>query len=101
MEVHVESGRAAGVRFRNAIEARLRFALRRLSWLVPQATVRLSDLEREAGSPNKCCEVRLKVVGTRDVVVSAIARDWLQSIDDALKGAARRLERQYRRTYAT
>ncbi|KON81339.1 HPF/RaiA family ribosome-associated protein [Azoarcus sp. PA01] len=99
MEVQVESGRAAGMRFRNAIEARLRFALRRLSWLVPHATVRLSDLGRDAG-PDKCCEVRLKVVGTRDVVVSAIARDWLQSIDDALKGAARRLERQYRRTYA-
>jgi len=100
MEVLVESPRRAGGRIRKAIVARLRFALRRLSWLVPRATVRLSEIDRDAECPAKRCEVRLNVVGSGDVVATATSRDWLQSIDDALRGAVRRLERQYRRTYA-
>ncbi|MDT3670115.1 MAG: HPF/RaiA family ribosome-associated protein [Aromatoleum sp.] len=100
MEVLVEAPRRTASRLSKAIHARLRFALRRLGWLVPRAVVRLSEVERDAGDAGKRCEVRLNVVGTGDVVVAATSRDWLQSIDDALRSAARRLERKYRRVYA-
>lgn len=100
MEVLVEATRRTASRLAKAVRARLRFALRRLAWLVPRAVVRLSEVERDAGDAGKRCEVRLNVFGTGDVVVAATSRDWLQSIDDALKGAARRLERKYRRIYA-
>lgn len=100
MEILVESADRTDNTTRSAAERRLRFALRRLSWLVPRAVVRLSRLRHDGARGDKRCEVRLKVVGARDVVMTATSRDWLESIDDALKGAARRLERQYRRVYA-
>lgn len=100
MEVFVESLDGNDCTTRKAAERRLRFALRRLSWLVPHAVVRLSRLRRDGTQADKRCEVRLKLVGAEDVVMTATSRCWLESIDDALKGAARRLERQYRRVYA-
>jgi hypothetical protein len=70
-------------------QRRTRFALRRLVWLVPQATVSMSDVNGPRGGIDKRCQVELKtdVVGT--VVVSSVASDWRGALDKALARAAR------------
>ena len=98
MQVLFESARSVGASLERRAEARLRFLLRRLSWLVPQATLRLSDLEDVRGG-GKHCRVELSVVGAGEVVASATGRDWLQSIDGALGHAARLAWRRYRHAH--
>ena len=78
-------------------QRRARFVLRRLAWLVPQATVTMSDVNGPRGGIDKQCQVELKtdVVGT--VVVSSVASDWRSALDKALARAARSVLRLVRR----
>lgn len=78
-------------------ERRLRFALRRLSWLVPRARVLLSDVNGPRGGIDKCCRIELGAVGAPPVLVTALARDWRAAIDEAVSRAARTLLRVWRR----
>jgi len=78
-------------------QRRARFVLRRLAWLVPHATIRMSDVNGPRGGIDKRCQVELKtdVVGT--VVVTSVASDWRSALDKALERAERFVLRLVRR----
>ena len=49
MEVIFESRDPAGSHLRDLAERRVRFVMRRMSWLIPRARVRLSDVANVHG----------------------------------------------------
>jgi len=82
---------------RDLTERRVRFALRRLVWLVPRAEVQMSDVNAGRGGIDKRCQVELKTDGAASVVVTSIAREWRTALDRALARATRSLMRLWRR----
>ena len=98
MQVIFESRDPDGALMRDTAERRLRFVLRRLTWLVPRATLHLSDVNGPRGGVDKCCQVELKTEHAGTVVIVAKARDWRSAIDDAMARAARALMRAWRRS---
>jgi hypothetical protein len=82
---------------RTLAERRVRFVLRRLSWLVPRAKVHLSDMNGPRGGIDKRCQVELSTDGRAPVVVASVAKDWHTALDNALARAVRHLVRTWRR----
>jgi hypothetical protein len=76
---------------------RVRFVTRRLTWLVPRATVQFTDVNGPRGGVDKRCQVVLRTEGRGTVVVTAMARDWRCALDAALSRASRLLLRLCRR----
>lgn len=76
---------------------RVRFVLRRLSWLVPRARVQLADVNGPRGGVDKRCQLELKSDQTGTVVITSMARDWRTALDRALARAAAALMRRWRR----
>jgi hypothetical protein len=97
MQVLFKSRDPHAADLRDLTERRVRFVLRRLSWLVPKAEVHLSDLNGPRGGVDKRCQVELKTDGAGSVVVASIAKDWRTALDQALSRAARFLIRLWRR----
>lgn len=97
MQVIFESRDPGGAELRDMAVRRLRFVMRRLSWLVPRAKVRLSDINGPRGGIDKRCQVELRtdVMGT--VVITSQAGDWRTALDSALSRASRVLTRTWRR----
>ena len=79
-------------------EARVRFAMRRLAWLVPRASVQIADVNGPRGGVDKRCRIQLSTDAHGTVVVTSMARDWHAALDSALARAARALLRAWRRT---
>lgn len=100
MQVHIESRDPRTTPLRDLIERRVRFVMRRLVWLVPRATVRLSDVNGPRGGVDKRCLVTLQPVGMEQVVITSVGHDWRQALDQALSRAARALLRKLRRDQA-
>lgn len=100
MQVLFKSRDAQAAAWRELAERRVRFALRRLGWLVPRAEVQLSDVNGPRGGVDKRCQLELKTDGAGVVVVTAVARDWRTAIDEALARAGRFLMRLWRRRQA-
>jgi ribosome-associated translation inhibitor RaiA len=100
MQVIFESRDPGGAELRDMAVRRLRFVMRRLTWLVPRAKVRLSDINGPRGGIDKRCQVELKtdVMGT--VVITSMAGDWRTALDSALARASRVLTRSWRRNHA-
>lgn len=98
MQVIFESRDPGGAELRDMAVRRLRFTMRRLTWLVPRAKVRLSDINGPRGGIDKRCQVELKtdVMGT--VVITSMAGDWRTALDSALSRASRVLTRSWRRS---
>jgi ribosome-associated translation inhibitor RaiA len=97
MQVLFKSRHPHASDLRDLAERRVRFALRRLGWLVPRAEVQLSDVNGPRGGVDKRCQVELRTDGAGSVVVAAVASDWRTALDNALARAARFLMRQWRR----
>ena len=97
MQVLFESRDPEGARLRDLSVRRARFVMRRLAWLVPHATVRLSDDHGRRGAIDKRCRVELSTHSLGTVVITAVARDWRSALDAALARAARVLVRAWRR----
>ena len=97
MHVLFKSRHPHAVALRDLTERRVRFVLRRLSWLVPHAEVNLSDVNGPRGGIDKRCQVQLKTDGAGSVVVASVASDWRTALDDALARAARLVMRAWRR----
>lgn len=97
MQVIFDSRDPEGDRLRSAAVRRVRFVMRRLTWLVPRARVQLSDLNGPRGGVDKRCQVELRPDGGEPVVITAVARDWRSALDSALQRAARVLLRLWRR----
>lgn len=100
MQVVFESRDPEGARMRALAEQRVRFVMRRLTWLVPRAKVLLSDTNGPRGGVDKRCQVELRTDGDRQVVITSIARDWRSALDSALARAARALVRLLHRGHA-
>jgi ribosome-associated translation inhibitor RaiA len=97
MQVLFKSRDAQAAPWRELAERRVRFALRRLGWLVPRAEVQLSDVNGPRGGVDKRCQLALRTDGAGVVVVTAVARDWRTALDEALSRAGRFLMRLWRR----
>ena len=97
MQVIFETRDPQAAGLRQLAVTRLQFVLRRVRWLVPRATVRLSDVNGPRGGVDKRCQVELDTDGNGKVVITAVARDWRSAIDNALARAARVLLRLWQR----
>ena len=98
MQVTFNSPDADGRQFQAFAEQRARFVLRRLSWLVPQASIRLSDVNGPRGGVDKRCQIEFMTQGSGRIVSTAMAANWRAALEAALTRAARRIVRQLQRS---
>jgi len=99
MQVIFESRDPGGAELRDMAVRRLRFVMRRLTWLVPRAKVRLSDINGPRGGVDKRCQVELKTDLMGTVVITSMASDWRTALDNALARASRVLTRSWRKNH--
>jgi len=97
MQVFFKSRDAQAADLLDLTQRRTRFVLRRLAWLVPQATVTMSDVNGPRGGIDKHCQVELKTDVAGTVVVTSVASDWRSALDKALARASRFVLRLVRR----
>jgi hypothetical protein len=97
MQVVFESRDPEGAQLRELTVRRVRFVMRRLSWLVPRAKVHLSDVNGPRGGIDKRCQLELKTDHYGTVVVTSMAHDWRAALEGALSRAARALMRSWQR----
>ena len=76
MQILFESPDPDAAQLRDLAERRLRFVMRRLTWLVPRARLHLSDVNGPRGGVDKRCQVELRTNGHGTVVITAMASDW-------------------------
>ena len=97
MDVLFKSRDPQANELREVAQRRMRFVFRRMDWLIPKATVQLSDVNGPRGGIDKRCQVEIRsdVAGT--VVVASVARDWRTALDQALARALRFILRDWRR----
>lgn len=98
MQIIFESRDADGIQMRDVSVERVRFALRRLSTLVPHAKVQFSDVNGPRGGVDKRCQVELKTDNAGTVVISSLAHDWRTALNQSLARATRVLTRGLRRS---
>lgn len=98
MQVIVESPEPQAAEMRALAERRVRFSMRRLSWLVPRVNVHLSNVNGPRGGIDKRCQVQLLANGRPDVVVTSVARDWRSALQSALGRAVRSLLHNWQRS---
>lgn len=97
MQVIFESRDADGAQMRDLSIERVRFALRRLTPLVPRAKVQFSDVNGPRGGIDKRCQVELSTEAAGTVVIASLARDWRTALDRSLGRATRVLKRSLQR----
>ena len=97
MQVLFKSRHPQANELRDLTERRVRFALKRLDWLVPRAEVQMSDVNGPRGGVDKRCQVELKTDGAGSVIVASVAKNWRTALDNALTRAARFLMRRWHR----
>jgi hypothetical protein len=97
MQVIFESRDAEGSQMRAISVERVRFALRRLSALVPRAKVQFTDVNGPRGGVDKRCQVELSTEATGTVVIASLAHDWRTALDRSLGRAIRVLTRSIQR----
>jgi len=97
MQVLFKSHDPQADELREVSQRRMRFVFRRIDWLIPKATVKLSDVNGPRGGIDKRCQVEIKSDFAGTLVVSSVAHDWRVALNNALSRAARFLLRQWRR----
>lgn len=97
MEIVFESRHHDGAKMREFAVSRVQFVMRRLSWLVPRAKVRLSDVNGPRGGVDKCCLLELKTYQVGTVTIIAKASDWHAALEASLSRATRLLLRNWQR----
>jgi hypothetical protein len=97
MEVVFESRHQDGAKIREIAVSRVQFVMRRLSWLVPRAKVRLSDVNGPRGGVDKCCHLELKTDRVGTVTIVSKASDWHAALEASLSRATRLLLRNWQR----
>ena len=98
MQIVFESRDADGAHLRDLSVERVRFALRRLSALVPRAKVQFSDVNGPRGGVDKRCQLELKTQAAGTVVIASLARNWRTALDRSLRRATQVLTRSLQRT---
>ena len=91
MQIIFKSSSTHAQQLRVAAIRRVRFALRRLSWLSPDVQVQLSEASGQPGSPDKRCRIELATKSGPPVVVTSLAKDWISALQSALSRAVRAL----------
>lgn len=97
MQIIFESRDADGAQLRELSVERVRFALRRLTAMVPRAKVQFSDVNGPRGGVDKRCQVELSTEAAGTVVIASLARDWRTALDRSLGRATRVLTRSLQR----
>lgn len=97
MQVHVETRDPASQSMRALAVQRVKFVMRRLSGLVPRARVVLADVNGPRGGVDKRCQLEFKTQTGGTVVVTAMATEWRDALDQALARASRVLTRRWQR----
>lgn len=97
MQIIFESRDADGSQMLDLSVSRVRFALRRLGALVPQAKVQFSDVNGPRGGVDKRCQVELNTRAAGTVIITSLARDWRTALDRSLGRATRVLTRSLQR----
>ncbi|MBL0124265.1 MAG: HPF/RaiA family ribosome-associated protein [Betaproteobacteria bacterium] len=97
MEVVFESRHHDGAKIREFAVSRVQFVMRRLSWLVPRAKVRLSDVNGPRGGVDKCCHLELKTDSVGTVTIVLKASDCHSALQASLARATRLLLRNCQR----
>lgn len=97
MQVLFDTREPEAAALRRLTVRRVRFVMRRLTWLVPRARVQLSDVNGPRGGVDKRCQLELKTDRAGTVVITSLARDWRTALDRALSRAAVVLVRSWRR----
>ena len=97
MQIIFESRNAEGTQMRDLSIDKVRFALRRLSGLVPRAKVQFSDVNGPRGGMDKRCQVELTTDLAGTVVTASLAKDWRTALDRSLARARRVLTRSLQR----
>jgi hypothetical protein len=97
MQIVFESRDADGANLRDFSVERVRFALRRLSALVPRAKVQFSDVNGPRGGVDKRCQLELKTQAAGTVVIASLARNWRTALDRSLRRATQVLTRSLQR----
>ena len=72
MQVSFTSRGAEGDELRDQVVQRVEFAMRRMTWLAPKATVELADINGSDGGVDKRCLVEIKTQQAGTVVVTSI-----------------------------
>ncbi len=98
MQVIFKSRDADAEHLRTIAVRRVRFALRRLSWLAPRASVQLSDVNGPRGGVDKRCQIEIATKSGAPIIVTSMARDWLSALQSALSRATRSLIHNYKRS---
>jgi len=97
MQVLFESRDPQSAQLGKLAVRRVRFVMRRLTWLVSRAKVQLSDVNGPRGGVDKRCQVELNTDSSGTAVITSMARDWRSALEAALDRAARVLMRNWRR----
>lgn len=97
MQVVFQSGDSQGAQLRDTVVARVLFVMRRLSFVVPKATVRFADVNGPRGGLDKRCQIELKTQDAGVMVVSSTAGNWLVALNAALARAKQALMRTKQR----
>ncbi|MEC5384894.1 hypothetical protein VVD49_04125 [Uliginosibacterium sp. H3] len=96
MLVLFESRHAEGAQWRELAVRRVRFVLRRLTWFIPRARVKLFSASPPADSQQSgdtFCHLELRTGRGGIVVITSRAADWRAALDAALARAARAMLR--------
>jgi hypothetical protein len=96
MQVIFESRHPEAAEMRELVVQRVRFVLRRLSWLVPRAKIQMSDANGPRGGVDKLCQLEFRT-SKGLVVISSCAGDWRGALDLALQRASRVILRSLQR----
>lgn len=97
MEVVFQSRLQDSAKIRDLAVSRVLFAMRRLSWLVPRAKVRLTDVNGPRGGVDKCCHLELKTDRIGTVTIVSKASDWHAALEASLSRATRLLLSNWQR----
>jgi len=100
MQVLFDTPEPDAAALRRTAVRRVRFVMRRLTWLVPRARVHLVDVNGPRGGVDKRCRLELKTDRAGTVVITSMARDWHTALDGALARASRALMSTWRRRQA-
>lgn len=98
MQVIFESRDTDAAQMRDVATEKVRFALRRLTDLVPRAKVQFSDVNGPRGGVDKRCQVELSTESVGTVVIASLASDWRTALDRSLGRAIRVLKRSLQRS---
>ena len=98
MHVMFQSSDPDGASLRPTAVRRVRFVMRRLSWMAPKVRIHLSDINGPRGGVDKRCVVELTTAQLGTVVVTSLARDWRAALDSALARVSRVLLNVWRRS---